>query len=125
MLTGMTYAQQNLVAYNEHTQLADSFFSQRNYKKAVQSYSTAFIINGDMGKVIHRYRAASCWALLENKDSAFFQLQRAVEKGKFSAYDLIKADVNLLTLHQDERWEPLLNKVADNLKAKEQKSQEP
>jgi hypothetical protein len=110
---------QNRQLYEQLTKHADSLFLQKDFTTAVVVYQKAFAANGDMGKVIHRYRAASCWAMLTNTDSAFAQLQRAVEKGKFSAYDLIAGDSNLVSLHTDKRWEPLLEKVAINRKEKE------
>ncbi|MCX2576235.1 hypothetical protein [Pedobacter sandarakinus] len=100
--------------YNENVDLAQNLFLNRNYKEAIPFYQVAFRANKDQAKVIDRYNLATCWALNNKPDSAFIQLQRIVEKGKFASYVLISRDVNLFGLHKDPRWEPLMNLVKAN-----------
>jgi hypothetical protein len=109
--TEICMGQQGSVEYYQYTKKADALFMRNNYKEALQLYLLAFVANKDLAKVVHRYKAASFWAILNEPDSAFVQLYRIVDKSSFSNYELISADYNLLNLHDDPRWIPLLNKI--------------
>ena len=100
--------------YNADIQKADSLFLEKNYKNALAAYKSVFEKNGDRGRVADRYKTAACWALLNNIDSAFGQLQRIAEKGKFDAYEIILHDNTFIILHDDVRWKPLLELVKKN-----------
>jgi hypothetical protein len=100
--------------YTSHSDKADLLFKKKDFLNAVKEYSLAFASNNDLGKVLHRYRAASCWALLGNSDSAFYQLQKIANTGNFTQYELIAHDSNLLTLHTDKRWNTIIEKVKKN-----------
>ena len=93
---------------------ADSLFAAKKYKEAAFSYSTAFKANGWKGTGSDRYNAACCWAKSNYPDSAFFQLNRIVTKLKYTEYDYIINDINLVSLHTDKRWEPLIQLVRQN-----------
>ena len=59
---------------------------------------------------------ATCWTKLNNVDSAFLQLERIAFVGKFSHYDLIDGDVNLIPLRSDKRWKVIIDKMKKNYK---------
>jgi hypothetical protein len=98
------------------TTKADSLFLKHNYIEAVNLYEDAFAGNYGLGKVIHRYKAASCNALLGKNDRAFEQLNIIATKGKFSNYDIISNDVSFIRLQNDSRWKPLLEIIDKNRK---------
>ena len=95
-------------AYFDFIKKADSLFSIKKYGEAAAVYSRAFEATGGQGKVKDRYSAASCWALADNPDSAFYQLFRIAINGKYTKYEEIEKDPNLLSLHDDKRWESLI-----------------
>jgi len=101
--------------YAQYIQQADSLFYSKNYGAAALQYTLAFKANNDQAKVKHRYFAASCWALTKNIDSAFYQLNRIVTKGKYSGYYQITGDDNFKSLHADKRWQLLLQGIANNI----------
>lgn len=102
------------IKYDRLTALGDKLFAKKRYREALTAYNTAIAANNDMGRVIHRYKAASCYALLGIADSAFIQLDRIAIKGKFSGIDLISNDYNFKTLFNDARWEKVLAVIRKN-----------
>jgi hypothetical protein len=101
----------------EYVQLikkADSLYYSKNYLAAAEEYTLAFNANNDKAKVKHRYFAATCWALSKNLDSAFYQLNKIVTKGKYSDYYQITGDDNFNSLHADKRWKLLIQQITLN-----------
>lgn len=100
--------------YNQFVQTADSLFIRGDYSQAVKYYNNAFLSNGDIAKVGHRYKAASCYAQLNLIDSAFNQLTRIATKGKFTQVELLTNDINFRNLYSDSRWDKIVQMVEDN-----------
>ncbi|WP_373552629.1 DUF6624 domain-containing protein [Haliscomenobacter sp.] len=98
-------------AYYVWIKSADSLFKIPNYPLAAQHYSQAFKSFEGKGFMSDRYQAACAWARTGLADSAFFQLEKIVWKGKFDEYFRILADSNLVSLHTNTRWEPLITQV--------------
>ncbi|MDR1056332.1 MAG: hypothetical protein LBL90_11070 [Prevotellaceae bacterium] len=93
---------------------ADSLFVQNQYKKAALTYSEAMKANNGRMLLNDRYNVACTWALANYPDSAFYHLDIMVTKTNFSYYSSIAKDFDLLSLHADARWKPLLEKVKQN-----------
>ena len=102
--------------YEKLTEQADSFYSKKKLNEAVSLYSSAFKLNNDKGKIKHRYKAACSWTLLNNKDNAFAELKRIVFVGKYSNYHQINSDDCFKPLHNDSRWQEILEGVKRNMK---------
>jgi len=49
-----------------------------------------------------------------NPDSAFYNLFRMADRAGWNKYELLTADTNLKALHNDSRWNKLVNKVRSN-----------
>ncbi len=98
-------------AYFVWIKSADSLFKIPNYPLAAKHYSQAFKNFEGKGFMSDRYQAACAWAMAGIADSAFFQLEKIVWKGKFDEYFRIVADTNLVSLHTHTRWEPLVTQV--------------
>lgn len=113
-LVSTSFGQDTQKEYALLTKKADSLFILPKYKEAVHLYLSAFDINGGLGKVGHRYKAASCWALLKNSDSAFGQLDKIANKGNFSNYEMIINDSNFNSLHSNPRWQLLIARIKEN-----------
>ncbi len=78
------------------------------------TFSAAFKANGWIGISNDRYNAACSWALANNSDSSFFQLNRIATKANYMDYGHITTDPDLNSLHDDKRWKPLLEIIKQN-----------
>ena len=104
---------QNAEYYNL-VKRADSLYNAKDFKTSALTYSAAFKANGWIGMPNDRYNAACSWALANNSDSSFFQLNRIATKANFMNYGHITTDPDLNSLHDDQRWKPLLEIIKQN-----------
>jgi hypothetical protein len=100
--------------YSTLVKKADSLYNAGNYKTSALTYSAAFKANGWIGMSNDRYNAACSWALANNADSSFFQLDRIATKANYMDYGHITTDADLNSLHDDKRWKPLLEIIQQN-----------
>jgi hypothetical protein len=104
----------NSKEYHSFIGKADSLYKIKDYKNAALNYSKAFEANGWKGFSWERYNAACCWALIGNVDSSFFNLERIANKANYSDYFEIMNERALNTLHNDVRWNALIDKIKQN-----------
>ncbi|HEX8331257.1 MAG TPA: hypothetical protein VF622_01475 [Segetibacter sp.] len=116
LLTTISYSQDSQLEYSNKIKNADSLIKLKDYKGAAREYSKAFEAMAWKGKLLDRYNAACCWALAGVSDSAFFQLYKMAtfENMPYKNYDHITTDSDLLSLHNDKRWQPLLEMIRKN-----------
>lgn len=100
--------------YSALVKKADSLYNAGNYKVSALTYSEAFKANDWTGLSNDRYNAACSWALANNSDSSFFQLNRIATKANYVNYGHITTDPDLNSLHNDKRWIPLLEVIKQN-----------
>ncbi len=100
--------------YYDLVKQADSLYKAKEYKKSGAKYSEAFKASGWKGTLNDRYNAACSWALATVADSAFFQLYKLATKANFANYAHITVDPDLISLHNDNRWAPLLEIIKQN-----------
>ncbi len=101
--------------YDRLVQKADSFYKIKEYKKSALVYSRAFKSVGWKGSMTDRYNAACSWALAGYPDSAFFNLMRITSSiQRYSNLSHITVDNDLMSLHNDKRWKPLIDSVKGN-----------
>lgn len=93
---------------------ADSLYNAKDFRNSANKYSEAFKANGWKGLPNDRYNAACSWALAAVPDSAFFQLDKIATKANYTNYGHITTDPDLNSLHNDNRWKPLLEKIKQN-----------
>ena len=93
---------------------ADSLYNVKDYKNSAFTYSSAFKANGWKGMPNDRYNAACSWSMANYPDSAFFNLERIANRSNYSNYNHIIKDKDLLVLHSDKRWTPLIEKIKEN-----------
>lgn len=105
--------------YYEFISKAEKLYETKDYKNSALSYSEAFKTLGWKGIPNDRYNAACSYALTNMPDSAFFQLNVIASKSNYSNYNHISTDNDLLILHNDERWNTLLELVKSNNDQKE------
>jgi hypothetical protein len=110
--TQISFAQNK--EYTNLVKKADSLYKAKDFKTSALIYSEAFKANGWVGLSDDRYNAACSWALANNSDSSFFQLNRIATKANYMNYGHITTDPDLNSLHNDNRWKPLLDLVKQN-----------
>jgi len=111
--------------YLNLVRIADSLYSAKEYNNSAYKYSDAFKAIGWKGSSNDRYNAACSWALAAVPDSAFFQLNKIVTLANYIDYNHITNDSDLNSLHNDKRWEPLLEKIKENKNKAEENLNKP
>jgi len=94
--------------YTKLVSKADSLYGVKNYKASAFTFSAAFKANSGYAVPRHRYNAACAWALAGYPDSAFHNLDILAQKAGYASYDHIIIDADLISLHTDKRWAPVL-----------------
>ncbi|MEI6766972.1 MAG: DUF6624 domain-containing protein [Bacteroidota bacterium] len=104
--------------YYALVKMADSLSMIKDYKKSAEKYTEAFKTYGGYGLMDDRYNASCSWALAGYPDSAFYNLNRIANIGKYSDYRHITTDPDLMSLRADNRWQPLLDLIYQNREKK-------
>ncbi len=107
-------------AYLENVRIADSLTQLKKYGEAAAAYTKAFAAQDGKATTSHRYNAACVWALAGNRDSAFYHLFRVAENNCYSNYNHIIIDNDLVSLHEDPRWQKVLATVKANKEKEEE-----
>ncbi len=110
---------QDLARYDSLINEAQVHYETKDFAGAAKFYSSAFESLGWRGYPEDRYNAACMWALADVPDSAFYQLSLISEKMDFQDLGLITEDLDLVSLHKDARWGP----VVDNVRANKEKAE--
>lgn len=100
--------------YSDLVRNADSLYRAKDFQNSAFTYSSAFKANDWKGMLNDRYNAACSWALANNADSAFSNLNYIANSLNYSNYAHIKVDPDLKFLHIDNRWTQLLAAVKAN-----------
>ena len=109
-----TFGQNISQEYFDLVKNAYSLYNSKDYKTSAETYTKAFKSNGWKGLSNDRYNAACSWALASVPDSAFFQLNRIATLMNYTNLGHISTDSDLFSLHDDNRWKPLLEKIKQN-----------
>jgi hypothetical protein len=105
--------------YPELVKEAYNLYKSKEYLKSGQKYSEAFATFGGKGYIPDRYNAACAWTLANEIDSAFVILFKISESGYYTNIEHITVDTDLYALHEDERW----NKVLEIVRSNKQKNE--
>lgn len=116
IFTTSLLGQDNPQKYSELIRKGDSLYSAKDYKNSALTYSNAFKINDSKATISERYNAACSWALASNADSAFSNLNFIVTFMNYTNFGHIKADPDLISLYNDNRWKLLLETIQSNRK---------
>src|SRR6185436_18855253 len=118
-ISQVVYSQHPPKAYFHLVSIADSLQRAKNFKEASATYGAAFAAFKGRGFVNDRYKAACAYARIGNIDSAYYNLFRIANKGGWSEYEFLISDSDLTVLHDDIRWNKLVNIVRNNKAAAE------
>jgi pimeloyl-ACP methyl ester carboxylesterase len=111
-LLGQSTAQK----YSALIRMADSLYQAKDFKNSAFAYSRAFTVSGVTVTLKERYDAACSWAMADYPDSAFLQLNYVATLMNYTNFGHMKSDPDLIPLHEDNRWKPLLEAVQANRK---------
>lgn len=114
LTTTLIFGQHVPNEYFTLVKVADSLYNKQDYRSSAGKYSEAFKANKWKGYSNDRYNAACSWALALVPDSSFFQLEKIVTEYNYTNYQHILNDPDLVSLHNDKRWKPLLEKIKQN-----------
>ena len=112
---------QNQEKYTELIKEALKLYDEKEYLMSAQKYAEAFIAFGGKGIVNDRYNAACSWALASEADSAFVQLFKIAQNGNYTNLGHIITDTDLNILHNDKRWNDVIEIVKSNKESAEAK----
>ncbi len=112
----LLFSQTNTYKYDILIRKADSLYQVKEFKKSAFAFSDAFKAPDSKITINHRYNAACSWSLANYPDSAFFNLNYIATLMNYTNYGHIKSDPDLISLYNDNRWEPLLEAVQANKK---------
>ena len=108
------FGQNNNPKYDALIRKADSLYRIADYKKSAHAFSDAFNVPDAAITMNHRYNAACSYALANNADSAFVNLNHIATFMNYARYSHIMSDPDLKSLYTDSRWKPLLELVKLN-----------
>jgi len=100
--------------YAELIKEAWSLYESKEYRHSGLKYAEAFVAFGGKGMITDRYNAAFSRALANEPDSSFVQLFKIAEYGNYTNLVHITMDEDLIALHNDDRWERVIEIVRSN-----------
>lgn len=92
-------------------QQAEAAYLEKQYARAAELFVGALDAGFDLPEIA--YSAASCYALAGDKGKAFAYLDRLVAMS-YTNPDPVKNDPDLLSLHDDPRWQKVLSGLEKN-----------
>jgi hypothetical protein len=118
MFSGFSFGQDHQ-KYAELIKEAFTLYESKDYLASAEKYAEAFVALGGKGVTNDRYNAACSWALASRPDSAFVQLFKIAQNGNYTNLGHISTDSDLISLHNDERR----NQVIEIAKANKEKAE--
>lgn len=106
------FAQNSNQKYDVLIRKADSLYQVKDYKNSALAFSDAFNVPDSKITINHRYNAACSYALANNADRAFANLNYIATLMNYTRYGHIKTDPDLKSLYPDRRWEPIHTEIS-------------
>ncbi len=94
-------------------------YQQKAWRESARMYMEAFAVKDAKVAAHDRYNAACSWALAGEADSAFAQLSLLADNPRYTEDAHAASDSDLLSLHGDTRWQPLIAKIKTHREAAE------
>lgn len=107
-------AQSKLQSYDSYIRKADSLYRANDFKNSSFAFTEAFKVHDAKITMNHKYNAACSYALANNPDSAFFNLNHIAIYMNYTNYGHITTDPDLKSLHSESRWSTLIKVVKTN-----------
>lgn len=103
-------------SYNDLISEARDFYQAGEFRDSGEIFALAFETGKGKDSLQHHYEAARSWALAQNHDLAFAQLEEITGEGEYASLAQISTDLDFSYLRSDERWIGVLNRVSENRK---------
>ena len=100
--------------YRDMVKKAETYYNNKQYKESADMYIAALNSGSRMAMVSDIYSASCAMARAGMADSAFYRLNMIARSGSLNDYENLKSDSDLISLHNDARWNALCNKVKEN-----------
>lgn len=107
-------AQRKSQSFDSYIRKADSLYRAGDFKNSAFAFSEAFKVPDANITKNQRYNAACSYALANNPDSAFLQLNQLATHMNYTNYGHITTDPDLKSLYADNRWKDLMQIVKTN-----------
>jgi len=100
--------------YSSFVKEAEALYNNQDYVISAKKYKEAFATIEGKAVPSDRYNCACSYSLAGGIDTAFYHLFRLATDSKYQNYSHITTDEDLSNLHQDKRWDELINLVKTN-----------
>jgi len=114
VFSGQVFGQFATPEYFDLVNTANSLYKKKAYAKAAMAFSKAFAAFGNKGSADDRFKAACAWAMTDKPDSSFYQLSKLADSGLFYDYERLVGEERLESLHDDLRWNSIVQKIHEN-----------
>ncbi|MEM7162903.1 MAG: alpha/beta hydrolase-fold protein [Bacteroidota bacterium] len=111
MARGLYFLYEN--QYKVFKKQGKAYYKAQAYAKSLEQFEMAFEASPRQVDENDRYNISCLYALTGDSDKAIQQLQAIANSG-FNEYEYLLQDTDLNSLHEDERWEDLINLVKRN-----------
>lgn len=106
----LSFSQSNPNQYYRIKREVDLLFSAKAYKEAAEKLNYAIRLTGQQATNEDRIYSATSWALANEPDSAFYQLDAVANSGKYVNFD-ITGSPSFRSLHNDKRWQTFVDRI--------------
>ena len=98
----------------DHYRIAMQDYEAKQFASSAKHFAAFYKVNRDSATKNQLYNGACILALAGDSDQGFGVLRLAAEKHLYSNVDHINSDVDLNSLRNDPRWDPLIKKIKAN-----------
>ena len=100
--------------YQSHASRALRYYQDKDFLRSARSYDSLFQQYKGRGLRSDRYNAACSWALASNAERAFYYLELVARDDKWENLAHLLGDRDLVSLHEDARWNIIIERVKAN-----------
>ncbi|MGB3590063.1 MAG: DUF6624 domain-containing protein [Nonlabens sp.] len=101
------------MTYGDYLSTAREYYKASRYENAASTYTKAFSKFPELVYSRHRIEAAQNWALAQQPDSAFYQLEKLV-KSRYTNFTSLTNKEDFEILYFDPRWRTVIDKIQTN-----------
>ncbi|WP_108869393.1 DUF6624 domain-containing protein [Aquimarina aquimarini] len=116
IISSFAFGQKNISEYKSYIKKADSLYEAKDYKNSAIEYQKAFDANDGKAYPNDRYNSACNFVLAGDSEKAFYHLFYLAEhpKIKYKKYNHITTDSHFNSLHNNKKWDKLIQLVKAN-----------
>lgn len=92
-------------------QSSDKLYREGKYLESGRAFESGITLLGKEVNWYYRYNAMCSWALANRIDTAFMYLEVLAGDSSYTEYNHLIKDPDLVSMHEDPRWDPLTKQV--------------